>query len=64
MPYERHLLSEMIQSDEETIDQFAVRLRRKAQLCDYGGEVDDQIRDQIISKCKSNELRKKLLGES
>ena len=59
VPYERHLFREMTQSDEETSDQFAVRLRRKAQLCDYGGQVDDQIRDQIISKCKSNELHKK-----
>ena len=51
-PYE-NLIREMAQGEDETIDQFAVRLRRKAQQCDYG--------DQIISKCRCNELRRKLL---
>ena len=63
IPYERHQFREMVQNEDETIDQFAVRLRRKAQHCDYGGQMDDQIRDQIISKCCSNELRRKLLGK-
>ena len=60
-PYERHLFREMVQGEDETIDQFAVRLRRKAQQCDYGDQMEAQIRDQIISKCRSNELRRKLL---
>ena len=30
-PYERHLFREMMQGEDETIDQFAIRLRRKAQ---------------------------------
>ena len=34
-PYKRHLLREMVQGEDETIGQFAVRLRRKAQQCDY-----------------------------
>ena len=40
-------------------DQFAVRLRRKAQQCDYGDQMEAQIRDQIISKDRFNELRRK-----
>ena len=43
------------------VDQYAVRLRRKAQQCDYGDQMEAQIRDQIVSKCRSNELRRKLL---
>ena len=60
-PYERHLFREMVQGEDETIDQFAIRLRRKAQQCDYGDQMEAQIRDQIISKCRSNELWRKLL---
>ena len=60
-PYERHLFREMVQGEDETIDQFAIRQRRKAQQCDYGDQMEAQIRDQIISKCRSNELRRKLL---
>ena len=59
--YERHLFREMVQGEDETIDQFAIRLRRKAQQCDYGDQMEAQIRDQIISKCRSNELGRKLL---
>ncbi|XP_044182144.1 uncharacterized protein K02A2.6-like [Acropora millepora] len=62
-PYERHLFREMVQGEDETIDQFAIRLRRKAQQCDYGDQMEAQIRDQIISKCRSNELRRKLLAK-
>ena len=53
IPYERHLFREMVQAEGETIDQFAVRLRRKAQQCDYGEQMEAQIRDQIISRCRS-----------
>ena len=61
IPYERHLFREMVQAEGETVDQFAVRLRRKAQQCDYGEQMEAQIRDQIVSRCQSDELRRKLL---
>ena len=51
----------MVQGEDETIDQFAIRLRHKAQQCAYGDQLKAQIRDQIISKCCSNKLRRKLL---
>ncbi len=57
------MFREMVQGqgESETIDQFAIRLRRKAQQCDYADQMEAQIRDQIISKCRSNELRRKFL---
>ena len=61
IPYERHQLREMSQKEDETIDQFSVRLRRKAETCDYGDHMEDEIRDQIISKCRSTNLRRKFL---
>ena len=51
----------MVQGESETIDQFAERLRQKAQQCDYGDQMEAQTQDQIVSKCRSNELRRKLL---
>ena len=50
IPYERHLFREMIQDENETVDQYAVRLRWKAQQCDCGYQIQAQIRDQIVSK--------------
>ena len=41
-PYERHLFREMVQGEDETIDPSAVRLKRKAQQCDYGDQMEDQ----------------------
>ena len=58
--YERHLFREMVQEENETVDQSAVRLRRKAQQCDYGDQMEVQIRDQIVSQCRSNELRRRV----
>ena len=55
------MFREMAQNENETIDQFAVRLRRKAQQCDYGDQLESQIRDQIISRCWSSDLRRKFL---
>ena len=60
-PHKRHLLREMVQGEDKAIDQFAVRLRRKAHHCDYGNQMEAQISNQIISKCRCNELRRKLL---
>ncbi|KAL9986226.1 hypothetical protein ACROYT_G000337 [Oculina patagonica] len=63
VPYERLCFRETSQLANETIEQFVTRLRQKAQTCEFGdgAAVDEQIRDQVISKCLSHELRRKLL---
>ena len=64
VPYERHMFGEMVQHEHETIDQFVVRLRGKAQQCDncdYGDPLESQIRDQVISKYRSSHLRRRFL---
>ncbi|KAL9967182.1 hypothetical protein ACROYT_G025359 [Oculina patagonica] len=63
VPYERLCFRETSQLANETIEQFVARLRQKAQTCEFGdgAAVDEQIRDQVISKCLSHELRRKLL---
>ena len=43
--------------------QFVTRLRQKVQSCEFrdAATVDEQIRDQVISKCSSHNIRRKLL---
>ena len=52
--------------DEETVDNFIVRLSKLSLGCDFKDESEknDMIRDQVVDCCKSTELRKKLLSES
>lgn len=59
VPYERYCFRKMTQGDE-TIDQLITRLKRQVKLCNFDNE-DEQIRDQIIEKCKSHKLRTRLL---
>ena len=56
-PYERHVFRSMAQQDGETD-----RLRKQAQNCKFTTPHID-IRDQVIDKCRSSELRRKLLAK-
>jgi len=42
--YARHCFRQLTQAPGETIRQFATRLRRVANDCDYGADTDNQIR--------------------
>ena len=48
------------QEEGETVDQFITRLRRQAENCNWDN-ADEPIRDQVIDKCRSADLRRKLL---
>lgn len=63
VPYERLCFREMSQLPSETVEQFVTRLRQKAQSCEFGdaAAVDEQIRDQVISKCLSHNIRRNRL---
>ncbi|CAH3025414.1 unnamed protein product, partial [Porites evermanni] len=61
-PYDRHVCRSMTQQDGETVDQFIARLREQAQNCNFNN-TDVDIRDQVIDKCRSSALRRKLLGK-
>ena len=61
--YERHILRQMKHEEHETVDQFVVRLSNQAANCEFGATKNELISDQIIDKCKSPELRRKLLGK-
>ena len=53
----------MSELPSETAQQFLSLLRQKAQSCEFGdaGAVNEQIRVQVISKCLSHNIRRKLL---
>ncbi|XP_053391748.1 uncharacterized protein LOC128554499 [Mercenaria mercenaria] len=59
-PYERYKFRATKQEHSETVEQYVSRLRQKAIHCEFEN-TDEQIRDQVIEKCKSTKLRKKLL---
>lgn len=55
----------MNQHENESIAQYVTRLRRQAETCEVGYTlIDEHIRDQIIEKCSSKKLRRKLLEQS
>ena len=60
VPYKRLCFHELSQLPSETVEQFVTRLRQKAQSCEFGdaaAAVDEQNRDQVISKCLSYNIR-------
>ena len=64
IPYNRHLFRQCGQQPDETIAQYVTRLRKLAASCNFADAKDDFIRDQVVEKCKSNVLRRKLLAEA
>ena len=61
VPFERHIFRQMYQEESENVDQFVTRLKRQAENCMFEKHREEQIRDQVIDKCRSSKLRRKLL---
>ena len=62
IPFERSICCAVKQLEKELIEQYITQLQQLAQYCEYGNEIENSIRDQIIS-CLSSKLRKQLLTE-
>ncbi|XP_060078270.1 uncharacterized protein LOC132557761 [Ylistrum balloti] len=60
VPYERYAFRSMKQEENETVEQFVTKLRQQSVLCEFD-KPDEQIRDQVIEKCRSHKLRQRLL---
>ena len=58
--YARHAFRQMTQGQGETVLQFVTRLRAAAKDS-YGEDTENQIRDEVLCKCCSDYLRRKLL---
>ena len=63
IPYKRSIFWEAKQETIEPLDQFITRLRKLTTYCEYGNNVNDEIRDLVIHTCKSIKLRTRLLQE-
>ena len=59
--YARHLFRQTVQEPNETIQQYVTRLRRIGRDCEYGGALNEHIRDEVVYKCSSERLKRKLL---
>lgn len=58
--YERHLFRLLKQEPGEKFEKFLVRLRNQGSKCKFVNQ-EDNIIDQIVEKCSSKDLRKKIL---
>ena len=45
----------------KTVEKIVSMLREKADCCEFGEATDENIRDQMILKCSSSRLRRKIL---
>ena len=61
--FERHTFRQCDHRNGETNDEYYMRLKTLASTCNFGQGEDDHIRDQIIYKCTSTSLRRRLLRE-
>lgn len=61
--HERFLFRKMHQKSDENVEQYLVRLRGQANKCEFEDK-EDQLRDQIIFTCSSEELQKQALQKS
>ncbi|XP_044762211.1 uncharacterized protein K02A2.6-like [Coccinella septempunctata] len=59
--FERYSFRLMKQADDEKFDKFLVRLRHQASKCHFS-DMEEHLIDQITEKCKSKDLRRKILS--
>lgn len=57
----RHLFKNTIIHPGESVSQYFTRLKTVVKDCDFGGDENNQIRDQILFHCQSDYLQRRLL---
>ena len=60
--FERHTFRQAQQQRDEPIADYITRLKHLALTCEFEN-TDDMIRDQVVDKCYSTKLRRRLLQE-
>ena len=61
--FARQKFHRLQQKEGETVLQFVTRLRKDGKDCNFGVDFDNQIRDAVLCKCRSDYVRRKLLEE-
>lgn len=59
--YERHLFTLIKQEEGEKFEKFLLKLRNQANKCKFTN-IEEHLIDQIVEKCNSPKLRKKVLS--
>ena len=59
--FQRHVCRQITQRDGEGSGQLVTRLRKAAEGSNSGADFENQVRDQVVQGCKSNNLRRMLL---
>ena len=58
--FERHKFREAEQASVESVDSFVTHLRKLSIYCEFGDKVENNIRDRLVSKCRSTNFRRHL----
>jgi len=61
---ERYKFKERKQGSDETIHQFVTALKKLSQFCEFGVNLDDSLRDQVVYGIKDVNIKKRLLSET
>ena len=61
--FTRQKFHRLQQKESETVLQFVTRLRKEGKDCNFGADFDNQIRDAVLCKCRSDYVRRRLLEE-
>lgn len=61
--YERFILFNVVQKDDETFDEFLTRIKTLASTCKFETLKDEMLKDKIDSGVKNSQVREKLLAE-
>ena len=62
-PFTRQKFHQLQQKEGETVFQFVTGLRKVGKDFNFGANFDNQIRDLVLCKCKSDFVKHKLLEE-
>ena len=61
--YDRYMFHTANQQQNETVDQFVVRLRKLAEPCKFQALQDEMIRDRLVLGCKDKQAQARLFRE-
>ena len=60
--FQRHLFRATRQNSDETVGQYIQRLRTASDGCEFDKDLDNNIRDQLVSGIRSDKIRRKMLS--
>ena len=62
--YDRAIFNSANQSDNESFEEYLVRLQSLIEACDFGTFADDLLRDRIVIGIKNRDMKRKLMSKA